>query len=369
MGSIDQFIYAQIAPQLWPGEQVLSTGFVRSPTKINYLGVVGHYEKSWNVAATNLRLVLMLCDTTGILEATPQPVCREIVTWWYQELREVTLGRCVNSSGIFFGLVPHEPLGPHSGKGARYDVFPQVSNVDGQPQFFTQFAPWLEQQVRARAFPMDGERQARIQQHAAAKQHEQAATAQRQAEAAQQRREMVERTAQAVGQAASATKPWLLPVFGGLVVLVLLAGGAVGIVDALEAQSRHAGAEKRLSATLEVLESNLERAKSGKEPPKGCPEKDLADERYASYCHGCFVSEIVQSGAARVYQRGGKVWSCPEVSEYEHRVADVERKRSDLQDSVGSARIQLFAGAGGSGLGVLVGVALAIVLVRRRARS
>jgi hypothetical protein len=219
MGHIDDYLRAQVTPQLGPGEQIMGMGHVRHPMQVNVIGVPERYEE-WLATATGQRLILFRTESGGVLTTKPKPLCLEVKQWWYQELAQVTLGNVAGvGGGLFFGLVPHEPLGPFGGSAKRYDAFPNAEGLDGQQAFYGQFRTWLQQQVAAGAFPMDAERRALVEQHRIRK----AAEAEAERQRAEQRR--AQRQA-AFGKIASGLRGpvlWLI----GAVVLVLAAGGCL----------------------------------------------------------------------------------------------------------------------------------------------
>ena len=183
--------------------------------------------------------------------------------WWYQELRQVALGT-VNGlgSGVWFGLVPHEPLGPLQGRSRRYDMFPQAEGLDGHGQFYAQFRQWLQQQVAAGAFPMDAQRQALVAEHREKLRLEE----ERKRKAAEERK----RKALAVW---TAVRPYVPGGVGALVALLLGGGGltcslAVGshLPDSME---ESAGLEKLLA----IEEKNLAWRAAGQEPPLAVPSR------------------------------------------------------------------------------------------------
>lgn len=215
MGAIDDYLRGQVTSQLRPGEHVLGMGLVRKPFKINPFGVPQKYEE-WFAASTNHRLLLLQTEASGVLELTPRAMCTATEEWVYADLREVTVDQVAGvGGGIFFGLVPHEGLGPRDGGGARFDVFPKVIGLDSHAEFFGSFPRWLQGQVAAGAFPMDETRRAQL---AAIQQQKQAASAEQE----RQRAENAEARRQAIAKAGGALKSRALPIAGGVLLVAAL---------------------------------------------------------------------------------------------------------------------------------------------------
>jgi hypothetical protein len=253
MGQIDDFLNAQVSPQLVQGEQIMWFGHARRPYRFNKLGVPSHYE-DWLATATNLRLILFQTDAGGVITPKPKPMCKEVREWWYQELKQV---HCANVEGLtqarYFSPIPHEPLGPYEGEAKRYDVFPTVTGVDGQGNFFGQYGAWLQQQVAAGAFPMDAERQARVQAH----------EQQKALEAEQQRQQKAERSA---ARAAGMRKLGraLAPIWLLLIVVSLFGGCVTTGLLAYESYDYWGDYSERLEEDRKKLKETRAKAKTSK---------------------------------------------------------------------------------------------------------
>ena len=191
---LDKFIIGHVTPHLRPGEQIMGLGHLRVPPERKRKQL---YESEWLAAATNQRLFLLkskLDSAWSKKKVTAQ--CDKMEQWEYQDLKKVGYGRpfglvySVHKVQRIF-LEPHEGGGPHFGKAAKFDIWPNLEKCSGHYRFYKQFGDWLKEQVEAGAFPLTPERRAFL---ATADERRQAAWAEEMArmreksEAARQRR-------------------------------------------------------------------------------------------------------------------------------------------------------------------------------------
>lgn len=270
MGQIDDFLSAQVGPQLLPGEQIMGFGCVRWPDKLNVIGTPERYEE-WLATATNLRLILFKTENSGvfnILTVKPKPMNKETRVWWYQEIQQVQLGSVQGiGNGVFMSLVPYEPLGAYEGKARRYDMFPAAEGCDGHAQFVAQFRTWLQGQVAAGAFPMDEQRRAQIAAHG-----------ERLRQQAEQKRLAAEERARKAKAFVSSWRSWLPLAIAG-VLLVSAAILSYFIMDSFESASRNGEWADKWEE--ELTEAKRCRA-GGKKPAADCmsPAREKDAKRY-----------------------------------------------------------------------------------------
>ena len=364
MGQLDDYLRGQVTPQLMPGEQIMGMAALRRPLSFNLLQVPEKYQE-WLATATNMRLILFRTEGSGlfnVLTVKLKPKCLEVHQWWYQELREVTLGT-VNGmgAGVSLGLVPHEPLGPVKGESRRYDMFPQAEDLDGHAQFYAQFRQWLQQQVAAGAFPMDAQRQAVVAEHKEKIRLEE-----------ERKRKAAEERKRKASAAWTTIRPY---VPGGIGLLFALALGGGGLTCALAVGSGIPDSMEELSLDEKLLaieERNVKWRAAGQEPPPGCPEYEGELEKHllrgredtckGTVCNGCckyFSSDHYAGSVWMGVTRGDDLFQCPPVDVFKARVEarkeTIERKKENRNED--------FAYTAGGVLLFFLGLVLLLVSV------
>jgi hypothetical protein len=356
MGQLDDYLRGQVTPQLIPGEQIMGMAALRRPLSFNLLLVPEKYEE-WLATATNMRLILFRTEGSGlfnVLTVKLKPKCLEVHQWWYQELREVTLGT-VNGmgSGVSLGMVPHEPLGPVKGESRRYDIFPQAEDLDGHAQFYAQYRGWLQQQVAAGAFPMDAQRQAVVAEH-------------------KEKIRLEEERKRKASAAWTTIRPYV-PGGVGLLFALLLGGG--GLTCALAVGSKIPDSMEELTLEEKLLaieERNVKWRAAGQEPPPGCPEWEGELENYhlrgrehtcqGTVCNGCckyFSSDHYAGAGWTGVTRGDEVFRCPPVNAFQERV---EARKKSIEEEEGQ-RNGYFAYTAGGVMLFFLGLVLLLVSV------
>jgi hypothetical protein len=367
MAHIDDYLRAQVTPQLSAGEQILGFGVVRRPYKFNPIGVPTHYEE-WLATSTNLRLILFRTKGEGlfnVLTVRPQALNLETRIWWYEDLREVTQGNVTGiGAGIIMGLCPHKPLGPYEGEGRRYDIFPAAEGLDAHATFYAQFRPWIMQQVASGAFPMDAERRAKVE-----------AMLERERAEAERKRQLAEERKRKVLAAWASLKPILVRHLGPALLLLVGLGAAITggffFVDAIDRTLQDSASVDRAKAELQLREADLVWRKAGGDPPADCPEKTIHPTYSPEACHYCTIqkSQSTVPSEFKLVSRGSERWLCPSVANYEDlavrarkQLKDAENASSDVPEMIGGGVGLLF------GLLALLGSGAWFFIARRKRR-
>jgi hypothetical protein len=135
MNETDQFLYAQVQPQLMPGEQILHTSTMRrQPGLLMQILLFGGLllfliTKTYLVVLTNRRMILILTKA-GFWSGKPQMLNLGVEQWDAGQLQQCTVSGFANNRSMTFHF--------RDGRKETLRISPWFKAVTGTAAFFEQ---------------------------------------------------------------------------------------------------------------------------------------------------------------------------------------------------------------------------------------